>query len=54
MALEIEQDCPHCDGSTFYRAASTQVQLGQKVKWHCTNCEYGFVRIDGAVDTLAV
>ena len=54
MTLEIERDCPHCDASTFYRSASTQTQLGQKVKWHCTGCDYGFVRIDGAVDTHSV
>lgn len=58
MALELElsEGCPECGETAFYRAASTQVHLGEKVKWKCTNrdCEYGFVRIDGAVDTATV
>ena len=51
--MEIEHDCPHCDSETFYRAGSTRVHLGEKVKWRCNNwdCDYGFVRIDGAVDS---
>jgi len=55
MALETElaDGCPRCDEDTFYRAASTRLHLGEKVKWKCTgeDCGYGFVRIDGAVDT---
>lgn len=51
MAMEIDHDCPHCDSSTFYRAASTMVGMGEKVKWRCTECNYGFVRIDSTVDT---
>lgn len=52
--MELEHDCPHCGQSKlFYRAASTTMQLGTKVKWHCPDCEYGFVRIDGTVDTGA-
>lgn len=51
MGMEIEHECPHCGADTFYRAASTMVQLGEKVKWNCTECEYGFVRINDAVDT---
>jgi hypothetical protein len=27
------------------------MHLGEKVKWHCPECDYGFVRIDNAVDT---
>ncbi|MCT9097402.1 hypothetical protein [Haloarchaeobius sp. HME9146] len=52
MSLEIEHYCPDCeDDETFYRAASTEMHLGEKVKWHCTECDYGFVKIDGNVDT---
>jgi len=52
MSMELEADCPDCgETHTFYRAASTKIHLGQKVKWHCPECDYGFVRIDGAVDT---
>ena len=52
MSLELEQECPEC-GETreFYRAASMEVHIGTKVKWHCRECDYEFVRIDGDVDT---
>ncbi|MEF8854778.1 MAG: hypothetical protein V5A24_04720 [Haloarculaceae archaeon] len=50
--MEQEQICPECEEErVFYRAASTKVHLGEKVKWRCPECGYGFVRIDGAVDT---
>jgi hypothetical protein len=29
------------------------MHLGEKVKWHCTECEYGFVKINGAVDSAS-
>jgi len=49
---ERETYCPQCDETRgFYRVASTTMHLGTKVKWHCPECDYGFVRIDGAVDT---
>lgn len=52
MALELEQRCPVCETDrTFYRAASTKLNLGEKIKWHCPECSYGFVRIGTAVDT---
>lgn len=52
MSLELEHACPTCEETkVFYRAASTTVYLGEKVKWHCPDCDYGFVRIDDAVDT---
>lgn len=48
----LERNCPECDEDReFYRAASTTLHLGEKVKWRCPDCEYGFVRIDDAVDT---
>ena len=54
MALEMQYDCPVCDGErTFWRVASTEIHLGEKIKWHCADCDYGFVRIDGNVDTSA-
>ncbi|WP_121744393.1 DUF7838 family putative zinc beta-ribbon protein [Natronorubrum halophilum] len=46
MAMELEHECPDCGTErTFYRAASTTLHLGTKVKWHCPDCDYGFVRI---------
>lgn len=51
MGMELERDCPECGADTFWRAASTELHLGRKVKWDCTECEYGFVRIGDAVDT---
>ena len=54
MSLEREQGCPECgEERAFYRSASTMLHLGEKVKWRCPECGYGFVRIDGAVDTSA-
>lgn len=47
MSLEITHYCPSCDEEhTFYRTASTLVHLGEKTKWSCAECEYGFVKID--------
>lgn len=54
MSEELAAHCPECEAErSFYRAASTTLHLGTKVKWHCPECEYGFVRIDGAVDTAS-
>ena len=53
MPMELDRSCPNCgEEKTFYRAASTELHLGQKVKWHCPDCDYGFVTIDG-IDTGA-
>jgi hypothetical protein len=43
---------PRC-GETlaFWKTASTELHLGRKEKWRCPECDFGFVRIDGAVDT---
>jgi rubredoxin len=47
MSLEREDYCPQCEADkTFYRAASTSLHLGEKVKWGCPDCDYGFVTID--------
>ncbi|WP_265112409.1 hypothetical protein [Halosolutus halophilus] len=53
MSMERDDECPNCGEVTFYRAASTTLHLGEKVKWHCPNCDYGFVQIDG-IDTNAI
>ena len=54
MSLEITHACPTCGSdATFYRAASTTLHLGEKTKWYCTACDYGFVRING-IDSSAV
>ncbi len=54
MSLELDAHCPSCGESRpFWRVASTEMHLGTKVKWHCPECDYGFVRIDGTVDTSA-
>jgi len=50
--LETDASCPACaEERTFYRAASTTLHLGEKVKWRCPECDYGFVRVDGEIDT---
>lgn len=49
--MGIESDCPDCGGTEFYRAADTEIHLGEKVKYRCSECNHGVVRIDGAVDT---
>ncbi|WP_436906933.1 DUF7838 family putative zinc beta-ribbon protein [Halosimplex marinum] len=52
MSEVITHECPNCDAEKeFYQAASMQVHIGEKVKWHCWDCDYGFVRIDETVDT---
>lgn len=50
MALSLEADCPDCDSTEFYKSASMRIHLGRKKKWRCTDCEYGFVTING-IDT---
>ncbi|AFK20091.1 MULTISPECIES: DUF7838 family putative zinc beta-ribbon protein [Haloferax] len=49
--LEIERDCPVCGNDTFYLAASMLVHLGKKTKWHCTECDYGYIHITDDVET---
>jgi len=52
MSETLTKECPECGTEReFFRAANTNVHLGEKVKWHCPECDYGFVRIGGAVDT---
>ncbi len=52
MGLEREHDCPRCGESrTFWKTGTTELHLGTKRKWQCGECGFGFVEIDGAVDT---
>lgn len=51
MALELDRDCPECGGDSFWKTASTLVTIGKKVKYDCNECDFGFVTIDGTVDT---
>ena len=52
MATELTHECPRCDTEReFYRAASTNLHLGLKTKWYCPECDFGFVRIDGDIDS---
>ncbi|MFC7202426.1 hypothetical protein ACFQJC_02790 [Haloferax namakaokahaiae] len=51
--LEIERECPQCGNDTFYLAASMMVHLGKKTKWHCTECDYGYIHITDDVETYA-
>lgn len=52
MALELEHECPNCgETRTFYRSASMYLHLGLKTKWACPECDYGFVMVDGEIDT---
>jgi len=54
MSAAVDRTCPNCGTErTFYRCASTELHLGTKVKYRCPECSYGFVRIDGTVDTAA-
>jgi len=54
MAMDMEHYCPECEEyRTFWKVASTTMHLGTKTKWHCAECDHGFVRIDGEVDTGA-
>lgn len=54
MSLERDQYCPVCDDErVFYRAASTMMHLGEKTKWRCPDCDYGFVTIGEDVDSSA-
>lgn len=54
MSMELTRTCPNCEEErNFYLSASTNLHLGEKTKWICPECNYGFIRIDGAIDTGA-
>jgi rubredoxin len=53
MSLEMEHSCPECgQARQFWRTASTEVHLGTKTKWRCSECDYGLIRING-IDSSA-
>ncbi|WP_225334751.1 DUF7838 family putative zinc beta-ribbon protein [Halomicrobium urmianum] len=50
--MAVERYCPRCgEDRTFWKVASTTMHLGEKTKYRCEECNYGFVRIDDVVDT---
>ncbi|RDI72645.1 hypothetical protein DWB78_13450 [Halopelagius longus] len=51
MSLEMEYDCPECDNSQFWRTAYTELHLGEKTKWRCSECGYGFININDGIST---
>jgi rubredoxin len=52
MPLELEQECPECgETRTFWKSGTTDLHLGTKRKWQCSECGFSFVRIGGTVDT---
>lgn len=54
MSDELERECPECGQErSFWMTARTELHLGRKRKWRCAECNWGFVRIDGEVDTAA-
>ncbi|WP_198664649.1 hypothetical protein [Halorubrum sp. 48-1-W] len=53
MALEKDVNCPECgETNAFYRTAATTLHLGEKTKWRCPECGFGYVEIDG-ISTLS-
>lgn len=52
MAMERSVECPRCEEArTFYRTAAMTLHLGEKRKWRCPECTFGFIEING-IDTL--
>jgi hypothetical protein len=52
--MTLTMTCPNCeDEQEFWLTARTTLHLGEKRKWHCSECDYGVVRIDETVDTSA-
>ncbi|MFB6150374.1 MAG: hypothetical protein ABEJ40_01080 [Haloarculaceae archaeon] len=51
MTETLSQWCPDCEADReFFRAASTRIGTGTKVKWRCPECRYALVRIDRQPD----
>ena len=51
--MERNEECPKCGGEQkFWLTASMEVHLGEKTKWRCSECNFGFIEING-VSTLA-
>lgn len=52
MGINREQICPQCGSEqTFTQAASTELNMGVKVKWRCDNCGFQTVEIGTKIDT---
>lgn len=52
MNTDLDHDCPECGVErTFYLTASMELHLGRKTKWRCPECGFGFVKIDGDIDS---
>lgn len=52
--MQLDHHCPACEADrTFGLIASTNTHLGEKAKWRCPDCEFGFVTIGDAVDSSA-
>jgi transposase-like protein len=52
--MDLEHYCSSCgEYRRFWRVAGTSLHLGEKVKFRCEECDSGFVRVDGVVDTGA-
>ena len=49
----LDGGCPRCGERIFYQTASTELQIGEKLKWRCTteDCDYTFVCIGGDIDS---
>lgn len=54
MSMGIERTCPECGTEQeFWLTARTSLHLGEKRKWDCPECDYGFIKINDAVDSSA-
>ncbi|MFB6189438.1 MAG: hypothetical protein ABEI57_06110 [Halapricum sp.] len=52
MSMTREQYCPACGTErTFTQAASTELNMGLKVKWRCEECGHQTVQIGAEIDT---
>ncbi len=47
----MTHECPECgEEQGFWRVAAMTMHLGEKTKWRCNECDYGFVRINEGAD----
>lgn len=52
MAMTREQYCPNCGSEqTFTQAATTNLNVGLKIKWRCDACGQQTVQIGSEIDT---
>jgi transposase-like protein len=52
MAMTRKQYCPSCESEqTFTRAATTNLNVGLKIKWRCDVCGRQTVQIGDEIDT---